>query len=119
MSDMITLRGMSVWGVHGLNDIERQEEQEFNFDIEVRADLSEAAGSDSIDDTIDYMELIDRVEQIVGSESFYLLEALGQRLAESILEFPIAQSVRVVIRKPGVAIELGLEAAEIQIERSR
>lgn len=119
MSDMIALRGLSVWGVHGVGEIEREEEQEFVVDVEVRADLSGPAGSDSVEDTIDYMGLLDQVEQIVSSESFYLLEALGQRLAGAILEHPLAESVTVVIRKPGVAIELGLQAAEVRIERSR
>lgn len=119
MTDMISLRGLSVWGVHGVNEIEREEEQEFVVDVEVRADLSGPANSDSIADTIDYMVLLDQVEQVVSSESFYLLEALGQRLASAILENPLAESVKVVIRKPGVAVELGLQAAEVQIERSR
>lgn len=119
MTDMISLRGLTVWGVHGVNEIEREQEQEFVLDVEVTADLSAPANSDSIEDTIDYLFVLDQVEQIVSSESFYLLEALGQRLANAILENPSAQEVKVVIRKSNVAIDLGISAAEVQIQRSR
>jgi dihydroneopterin aldolase len=119
MADRITIRGLRCFGHHGVEAVEREAGQEFLVDVECSLDLSEAAASDSISDTIDYSELISQVREIVESESHLLLERLARRVIEAMLEHSRIDEVTVAISKPGVAEQLGLAEVEVALTGSR
>ena len=52
--DVIALRGMRVYGKHGANPGEREREQPFDLEILAYLDLSGAAQSDDLGDTLNY-----------------------------------------------------------------
>ena len=54
MTDRIELRGLTVRGHHGVFPEERRDGQDFVVDITVWLDLSAAAASDDLADTLDY-----------------------------------------------------------------
>lgn len=117
--DHISIKGLRVFGRHGVEPREREYGQDFLIDLVCWLDLSEAAQSDLIENTIDYAELIDVVKAIVEKETYFLLEALAKRLIDAILEMPRVESVSVAISKPEVAAHMGLEKAEVRMRMSR
>ena len=119
MTDRISITGLRAFGRHGVEAREREYGQDFLIDLDCRLDLSEAAQTDLIENTVDYAELIDEVTHIVGTETYFLLEALAGRLIEAILKRPGVESVTVAISKPEVAAQKGLEKAEVRMRRSR
>jgi dihydroneopterin aldolase len=119
MADRISIRGLRVFGRHGLEARERQYGQDFLIDVDCRLDLSEAAKTDLIENTVDYAGLIDEVKHIVETETYFLLEALAGRLIEAILQKPRVESVTVAVSKPEVAAQTGLEKVEVRMRRSR
>jgi 7,8-dihydroneopterin aldolase/epimerase/oxygenase len=66
VSDRIELRGLRVRGHHGVYEHERRDGQEFVVDITVWMDLTAAARSDDLADTLDYGALAQRAAAIVG-----------------------------------------------------
>lgn len=108
-----------MFGRHGVEPGEREYGQDFLIDLECRLDLSEAARTDLIENTVDYSTLISLVKRIVETETYFLLEALAQRLIGAILDEPRVESVSIGISKPEVAAQVGLEKVEVRLKRSR
>jgi dihydroneopterin aldolase len=117
--DRISIKGLRVFGRHGVEPAEREYGQDFLIDLECRLDLSEAARTDLIENTVDYAVLIEAVKRIVETETYFLLEALAKRLIDVILEKPRVESVSLAISKPEVAVQMGLEKVEVRLKRSR
>jgi len=116
--DRIELRGMSFQGRHGVRDAERETPQEFRVDIEVEADLREAARTDRLADTVDYTKVRAAAREVIEGPSMQLLEALAGAIADRVLRLPhvAAVSVRVVKRPPSMQ---PIDAAAVHIKRTR
>jgi dihydroneopterin aldolase len=116
LADIIFIKGFKVLGRHGVTPEERDRDQQFVVDLECALDLSAAGRADRIEHTVDYMDLIEDVRQVVSRESYHLLEALGDRLAQAILRRPFVDRVVIGISKPALRSE-ELEGVGIRIER--
>lgn len=118
MSDSIIIKGFKVSGRHGVSQEERDRDQEFIVDLECHLDLSAAGRADRIEHTVDYMELIADIRQVVGTESYNLLEALGERLAQVVLARPFVDRAVIGLAKSQLA-DGKLDSVGIRIERGR
>lgn len=119
MSDRITLRGMRFMGRHGVPPEERAEPQPFEVDVVLGLDLSRAAATDELSDTVDYASVYERARRVVEEGSFHLLEALASAIADAVLAaFPIDE-VEVRVRKPQAPLPGAFETVEVQLHRLR
>lgn len=118
MPDSIVIKGFKVSGRHGVTQEERDLDQEFAVDLECQLDLSAAGRADRIEHTVDYMELIADIRQVVSTESYNLLEALGERLAQVVLARPFVDRVVIGLSKSQLSKE-ELQSVGIRIERAR
>jgi dihydroneopterin aldolase len=119
VSDRITLRGMRFMGRHGVTPEERAERQPFEVDLVLRLDLSRAAASDDLADTVDYAAAFGVARRIVEGRSFHLLEALGGAIADGVLgAFPV-EEVEVRVRKPKAPLPGAFETVEVRLRRRR
>lgn len=109
--DIVYLRGLRVETVIGVYDWERSVRQTLVLDIDMGFDIRQAAGSDGIDDALDYSAVAARISGFVENSQFALIETLAERCAAIILtEFP-ARACRLRISKPGAvanALEVGV-----------
>ncbi len=114
--DIIFLSGLTTECIIGIWDWERRVKQKIVVDLEMGADIRRAAGSDRIDDTLDYKRVSKRLLQFIGDSEFQLVETLTERIAELVItEFSVPW-VRVRLNKQG-AIR-GSRDVGILIERS-
>ena len=114
--DIIFLSGLTTECIIGIWDWERRVKQKVVVDLEMGADIRRAAGSDRIDDTLDYKSVSKRLLQFIGDSEFQLVETLTERIAELVVtEFSVPW-VRVRLNKQG-AIR-GSRDVGILIERS-
>ena len=86
--------------VLGVSAEERRERQEVVINLTLAADLSAAATSDRFEDTLDYRALKKAILAMVENSSYYLLEALTERIADLCLEDERVQQVTVKVEKP-------------------
>lgn len=115
--DRIFLTALSAEAIIGIYDWEREVRQRVEVDLEMWMDLTAAAASDSIDDTLNYKAVAKRVLAFVQESRFRLVEALAGEIAQILLaEFPI-ERVRVTVHKPG-AVRHSRDVGVI-IERGR
>lgn len=108
MSDRVVVSGLKVFGHHGVDAEERRAGQYFLIDVECELDLSKAAVSDDIVDTLDYAELIAIVTRTVTETQFNLIESVAGRLVETVLKDARVEGVSVRVSKPslGAGVEL-------------
>ena len=114
--DIIFLRGLTTECIIGIWDWERRVKQKVVVDLEMGADIRRAAGSDRIDDTLDYKSVSKRLLQFIGDSEFQLVETLTERIAELVITEFLVPWVRVRLNKQG-AIR-GSRDVGILIERS-
>lgn len=115
MTDTIVVRGIRAEGRHGLPG-ERDFPQPYIVDVEIFGNIGAAAGSDRLDATIDYTDVVCEVRDVIESNSFELLERLALEVAERVRELG-AGSVRVKVAKPRAAASLGVDEIAVVVER--
>jgi dihydroneopterin aldolase len=109
--DIIFIRELAVETVIGIYDWEREIRQTVLFDIEMAADCARAAGSDSVDDTLNYKAVSKRVIGFVETSEFQLVETLAERVAGLIQDEFEVPWVRLRVNKRGAlrgAVDVGV-----------
>lgn len=115
--DRIFISALTAEAVIGIYDWERHVKQRLEIDLEMSFDLRTAAGSDAIEDTLNYKSIAKRVLAFVEASSFRLVETLAGEIARIVLEeFQVAR-VKVTVHKPG-AIRHSRDVGVV-IERGR
>ncbi len=115
----IRLKNIQIYAYHGAHAHEREHGARFEIDVELSAKLEDAAKSDELSDTIDYVKLQQAVLSISAAKRFHLLESLSDAIASELLhQFP-ADEVIVRIRKPGVSAGVVLDTVEVECSKSR
>jgi dihydroneopterin aldolase len=105
---VVEVEALEVFGHHGAREEERAAGQAFLYDV--RLEVSDAALSDRLEDTVDYVQVAEMVRDVSEASRFNLLEALAAAVADAIAErFPV-ERVRVRVRKREVE-PAGLAAA--------
>lgn len=99
MSDRLFLDDVRFWGRHGVTKAEQTLGAWFSVDVELALDLSAAARTDSLGETIDYGSVARRIVEIGTRDRVNLLERLAGLIAEALLRDLSAQEVRVRVRK--------------------
>lgn len=119
-SDRLRLKNILCYGHHGAFPEERAHGIRLAFDIDLRLDLQLPGLTDDLATAVNYPAIYQRVMQIQGQQEYHLLEALAQRIAETILaEFAAVAEVTVTARKFNPPVGGALDAFEVEITRQR
>ena len=114
--DIMYLNDLRVDAVIGIYEWERRTRQRLILDIEIGVDIRAAAGTDSIEDTLNYKAVAKRVIGYVSDSRFQLVETLAEHVAGIIMrEFNVPwcrlrlnkQGAVKGVRDVGVIIERG------------
>jgi len=120
MMDRITLNSMRFECLIGATEEERSFPQMLEVDLVVEADLTAAAASDAVADTIDYGPLVILTQRTLESRSFTTLEGLAGTLVNGVLEAaPTATGATVRVRKLAVPMDVSMDHAEVELRRER
>ncbi len=117
--DKIFISGLEIQTMIGIYPEERTAQQPLLLDIELCIDTHKAASSDAITDTINYDALAMRVRQLAAESHFFLLEALAEHLAQSVMQEFSAGGVRLRIHKPDAIRNSLATAKSVGIEITR
>ena len=100
----VELRGLEVFGRHGVLPEETESGQTFLFDVEL--DVLEPV-SDEVEEAVDYREVVARVKEVSAARRFQLIESLAAAVADALVDSFPADRVRVTVRKrpPGIPVE--------------
>ncbi len=115
--DRIQINSLRARCIIGAIDYERREKQEILITLSLWVDLSIAGKTDRLGDTIDYQKICDRIVYLVENSSYFLIEALAEKIAETCLEHPKAKKVQVMVTKPSAIATA--QSAGVEIIRSK
>ncbi|HET7467011.1 MAG TPA: dihydroneopterin aldolase [Candidatus Dormibacteraeota bacterium] len=116
--DRILLEGMVFSGRHGVSDAERARAQRFTVDIELEVNLTRAASSDSIADTIDYRRVRAIAKEVIEGDAAHLIETLAGRIARKTLQVPRVAAVSVKVTKRPASMR-PIAGAAVVVRRTR
>ena len=112
---MILVEALQISCVIGIHPWERAFRQPLTIDLEITTDISHAAGSDSVGDTIDYVTACQLSARIARDGQYQLIETLAEQLAALVMsEFGVPW-LRLRLDKPGAVAEA--ESVGVEIER--
>lgn len=114
--DKIFINDLQVETVIGIFDWEREIKQTISINLEMEFDISKAAKSDDINDSLDYKKVSKRIISLCENADSYLVENLIEKIAQVVLkEFPVSK-VTVSLEKPGAL--RGSKSVGIKITRA-
>jgi len=117
---IIRIKNAIFYGYHGVHSSEQNSGGRFEVDVEIHCDISEAIKSDSLKNTIDYEQVYDFIKSLITEKKFYLIEALGSRIAQGLIErFEKIQKVIVRVRKPSPPVGGVVDCVEVEIEMKK
>ena len=120
MSDSIFVDGLVVHAHHGVGDDEGRIGQQFLIDLALDLDLSKAARSDKLIDTVSYADIIEVASGAFRARRYRLVEAAAGAVMDAIFAaFPTVRSVRITIHKPHAPIAAVFSDVGVTFERSR
>lgn len=114
-SDVVFVKGLKVEAVIGVYAWERVITQPLLIDIALETDISKAAGSDDVNDALNYKAVCDDVSAWCVDIKAELLEHLVGQIATKLLENYACQKVTISVAKP-TAIQQA-DAVGVQITR--
>ena len=116
----IFVQGLRLHAFHGHFAHERKYGQMFEIDLDLAADLAEAAAGDDLKATVDYGKVVATTRRVFCGEPRALVEAAALDVARALLEkFPRIESVVVRVGKLAPPIAATLRAVGVEIEVKR
>ena len=100
-NDKISVSGVSLRMVIGIEDWERKDKQEILIGYEFECDCSKAGKTDDIKDAVDYKIVNKKVLGLQKLTDIKTIERLSQLITEVILEDPKILSTTVYVTKMG------------------
>ena len=115
--DIIFIRELRVDTVIGIYDWERRIRQTVSINLELGADIHQAAQSDHIEDTLSYKDVAKRLTAYISGSEFLLLESLAEKIAELLQQEFKVPWLRLTLSKPGAVT--GARDVGVMIERGK
>lgn len=113
--DIVYLHGLRVECTIGVWEWERRIRQPVVIDLDMGFDITAAAASDAVEDTLDYKGVAKRLIAFVGESSFSLVESLAEAIAGILRDEFGVSWCRVRVNKPGAV--RGARDVGVVIER--
>jgi dihydroneopterin aldolase len=116
VTDIVSIRDLTVSAVIGVYDWERETEQELTFAVSMAADVAKAASDDNIADALDYSVVAKTVRSVVTEGRFQLIETAAEQVAHRLVADYGLSWIRVEVVKP---VSTEGYTAVISIERGQ
>ena len=118
--DKINIRNLELFAKHGVYSEENALGQKFVVSAVLYMDLRSAGKSDELEESLDYGKACYIIKNFVEKNTFKLIEAVAENLAEKLLiENSALQGVKLEIKKPWAPVAMHLETVSVEIERCR
>tara|TARA_Y100001970_G_scaffold100418_1_gene126175 strand:- start:309 stop:695 length:387 start_codon:yes stop_codon:yes gene_type:complete len=118
--DKIMLTGLELYGFHGVLDDEKTTSQKFIIDVCLYQDLTLSGRTDDLKLTTDYSSVYKIIKNVVENNSFNLIEALANEIANKIISNFLTNKVMVTVEKPNAPIDGAIfSTIAVQITRER
>jgi dihydroneopterin aldolase len=119
-TDQVFVHGLALHAYHGVMEHEGKVGQSFKLDLALDIDLTEAARSDKLADTVGYDQVVETASRTFCARRYRLVEAAAGAVADAVLaRFPQVSAVRVTVHKPHAPIAATFDDVGVSIRRAR
>ncbi len=116
----IIIKGLKIFGNHGVHDFEKINGQNFYVDTIVDTTKLEGYESDKLKETISYSDIIKVIKKTFTEKSYNLIERVAEKISENIFNnFKEVLSLEVTVKKPQAPIKEDVEYVAVKIKRTR
>ncbi len=113
----VDVKNLKIFGYHGCFDIEKIHGQFFNINVSyLLPDKDET--NDSLDTTIDYIEVVDYIKKLFNHKRYNLLEDLAIFISDNLLKKFQINSVNVSILKSNKYIVEKIDSVEVSYKKN-
>ena len=113
----IEITGLSLYTHHGVTEAEREVGQRLVVDVRLEMGECDATATDSIEDTIDYVQVCQLIALVAQQRSHSTLERLCSTIANRLLSDYELEAVWVKASKPEPPIALSVEEVSVEVWR--
>ena len=99
--DTIFISGLKADTIIGIYEWEKNTRQTILLDIEMATDISKAAASDDIEDTLNYKSISKRLVDFIENSKFELVEKLAEEISSLLINEFGVEELRLTLHKPG------------------
>lgn len=99
--DIVYIRELNVETIIGIYDWEREIKQVVSLDLEMAADIRQAAATDDIQYALNYKAVSKRLIQFIEEAEFLLVETMAEKVAALVMEEFQVPWLRLRLSKPG------------------
>jgi len=118
--DRMLLKRIVFYGYHGVYPEENRLGQKYIVDLDLRLDLSQAAQSDDVNDTVNYAEIHALVKEIVEGPPVKLIETLAEKIASAVLgTYTSIIEAGVSVTKPNPPFDITFDGVTVELRRKR
>ena len=114
--DIVYIRELEIETIIGIYDWERKQKQTVSLDLEMGTDISLAASSEDIENTLDYKAVAKRLIEFVEGSEYFLVETMAEKIAQIVLREFSVPWLKLRLGKPGAVT--GSKDVGIIIERT-
>ena len=116
--DKISIRGLEVFANHGVFKEENVLGQKFIVNAELVCDTRSAGKEDNLEKSVNYAEVCNLITKVMRNNTFKLIEAAAENIAEKILlEYDLIREVTITLKKPWAPIMMSVDTVEVSITR--
>lgn len=116
--DFINIKGLKIYGYHGVLKEEKDEGQEFLIDAKLCFDMTNAGLLDELDLTVDYSKVSETVRETFLEKKYDLIETVAEAVAREILiNYAMVEEVYITIHKPHAPIPMDFDDVSVNIKR--
>jgi len=113
----IKLNNITLFGYHGIYDKEAKEGQNFVISASIKL-KKKYINSDSIDDTVDYVKVIQTIESVFEKKRYKLIDSLATDIINEILLDSRIKSIVLSIKKTDPPIDVDIDSVEVVLKGS-
>jgi len=100
-TDVIFLKNLEVHTIIGVNEWERMVRQPVSISFEIDTDITRAAETDDVEQSINYKSISKWIIDFVEDSEFLLVERLAEEIASGLLEEFEISRIKLTVEKPG------------------
>lgn len=103
----------------GIASEEKKMGQQLIVDVAVEIDSEKVSKTDSVSDTVSYVDIYDIVQKVGQSKSFSVIEFLAEEIASNILQLSLIISAKVKVHKPHIPYKGFHGNVSVEVERKK
>lgn len=114
MLGTIKIEKQKVCCIIGILEQERKEPQDIFIDLEMKSDFTSCVHSESVEDTVDYVRVVDICKSLATKGKYQLIETYAHQLLETLFDTFDIFWAKVEVRKPQALSEADCAAVILE-----